>query len=56
MLQEIRERAQGWVAWAIIILISIPFAFWGIDSYFGGGAEPVVASVNGTDITERAFN
>ncbi len=56
MLQEIRERAQGWVAWAIILLISIPFAFWGIDSYFGGGAEPVVASVNGTKITERAFN
>ncbi|NEX15275.1 MAG: peptidylprolyl isomerase [Halochromatium sp.] len=56
MLQEIRERAQGWVAWAIIILITIPFAFWGIDSYFGGGAEPVVASVNGTEITERAFN
>ena len=56
MLQEIRERAQGWVAWAIIILISIPFAFWGIDSYFGGGADPMVASVNGTEITERAFN
>lgn len=56
MLQEIRERAQGWVAWAIIILISIPFAFWGIDSYFGGGADPVVASVNGTEITERAFS
>lgn len=56
MLQEIRERAQGWVAWAIVILITIPFAFWGIDSYFGGGAEPVVASVNGAEITERAFN
>ncbi|MFP4245630.1 MAG: SurA N-terminal domain-containing protein [Halochromatium sp.] len=56
MLQEIRERAQGWVAWAVIILISIPFAFWGIDSYFGGGKEPVVASVNGTEITEQAFN
>jgi peptidyl-prolyl cis-trans isomerase D len=56
MLQEIRERAQGWVAWAIIILISIPFAFWGIDSYFGGGADPVIASVNGTEIAERAFN
>ncbi|MBK1706552.1 SurA N-terminal domain-containing protein [Halochromatium glycolicum] len=56
MLQEIRERAQGWVAWTIVILITIPFAFWGIDSYFGGGAEPVVASVNGTEITERAFN
>lgn len=56
MLQEIRERAQGWVAWAIVILITIPFAFWGVDSYFGGGAEPVVASVNGSEITERTFN
>jgi peptidyl-prolyl cis-trans isomerase D len=56
MLQEIRERAQGWVAWAIVILISIPFAFWGIDSYFGGGADPVIATVDGTEITERAFN
>lgn len=56
MLQEIRERAQGWVAWAIVIMITVPFAFWGIDSYFGGGAEPFVAKVNGTKITERAFN
>jgi len=56
MLQEIRERAQGWVAWAIVILISIPFAFWGIDSYLGGGATPFVAKVNGTEITERAFS
>ncbi|WPL15668.1 Peptidyl-prolyl cis-trans isomerase D [Thiorhodovibrio winogradskyi] len=53
MLLEIRERAQGWVAWAIVILISIPFALWGIQSYLGVGAEPAVASVNGTDIFER---
>jgi peptidyl-prolyl cis-trans isomerase D len=53
MLQAIKERAQGWVAWAIVILISVPFAFWGIDSYLGGGAEPVVATVEGTKITER---
>jgi len=56
MLQEIRERAQGWVAWAIVILITIPFAFWGIDSYLGGGGSQVVAKVNGTEITERAFS
>lgn len=56
MLQEIRERAQGWVAWAIVILISIPFALWGIQSYLGVGGEPVVAKVNGTEITERQFS
>lgn len=53
MLQTIRERAQGWFAWAIVILITIPFAFWGIDSYLGGGSEPVAATVNGQEITER---
>jgi len=55
MLQEIRARAQGWIAWFIVILISVPFALWGIQSYLGGGSAPVVASVNGQEITERAF-
>ncbi len=56
MLQEIRERAQGWIAWGVVILISIPFAFWGIQSYMGGGTEPVVATVNGAEITARSFD
>jgi peptidyl-prolyl cis-trans isomerase D len=56
MLQTIRERAQGWIAWAIVVLISIPFALWGIQSYLGIGGEPVVATVNGVDITQRAFD
>jgi len=53
MLQEIRERAQGWFAWAIVILISIPFALWGIQEYVGFGQVPVIATVNGQEITER---
>lgn len=56
MLQTIRERAQGWIAWVIVIFISIPFALWGIQSYLGVGTEPVVATVNGTEITEREFD
>ena len=56
MLQTIRERAQGWIAWAIVILISIPFALWGINSYLGVGAEPVVAEINGVEITARDFD
>jgi len=55
MLQNIRDKAQGWIAWAIVILISIPFALWGIQSYLGGGSEPVVVKVNGVEITERAL-
>jgi peptidyl-prolyl cis-trans isomerase D len=53
MLQEIRERAQGWFAWAIVILISIPFALWGIQEYLGVGSIPVVAKVNSQEINER---
>ena len=56
MLQQIHDRAQGWFAWLIIILISVPFALWGIQSYIGGNAEPVVAQVNGHEITERELD
>ena len=52
MLQAIRERAQGWIAWLIVILISIPFALWGIQSYTGIGGEPVAATVDGVDIRQ----
>jgi peptidyl-prolyl cis-trans isomerase D len=56
MLQSIRESAQGWIAWAIVILISIPFALWGINSYLGVGGEPIMATVNDREITEREFD
>ncbi len=53
MLLEIREKAQGWFAWLIVAFITIPFALWGIQSYLGVGTEPVVASVNGEEITRQ---
>ena len=56
MLQTIRERAQGWIAWAIVILISIPFALWGIQSYLGVGGEPIAATVNGVELPERELD
>jgi peptidyl-prolyl cis-trans isomerase D len=56
MLQVIRDKAQGWIAWAIVILISIPFALWGIQSYLGVGSEPVAATVNGAEITVRTLD
>ena len=55
MLLTIRDKAQGWIAYVIVILISIPFALWGIGEYAGIGGEPVVATVNGQEITERDF-
>ena len=55
MLTQIRERATGWLAWVIVILITIPFALWGIQSYFEGPADVPVATVNGEEIPLYAF-
>ena len=55
MLLHIRKKASGWVAWIIVILISIPFAFWGINSYFDGASEIKVANVDGDSITQQAY-
>ncbi|MCP5277596.1 MAG: SurA N-terminal domain-containing protein [Thiobacillus sp.] len=56
MLEAIRERAQGWIAKVILALLIVPFALWGIDSYFsGGGKEKPAATVEGEDISQRDF-
>lgn len=55
MLMNIRDRLSGWIAYAIVGLISIPFVLWGIGEYFRGGSDAPVATVNGQDITPRTF-
>ena len=56
MLQTIRDRASGWIAYIIVLLISIPFALWGIHEYMGGDDPLLAAQVNGNEIPLRAFN
>ena len=56
MLQAIRDRASGWIAYIIVLLISIPFALWGIQEYFGGGDPRIAAQVNGEEIPMFVFN
>ncbi len=53
MLQAIRDKVTGWIAYGIIFLISIPFALWGVNSYFGGGELPPAAVVNGEEISAQ---
>lgn len=50
MLQTIHDKAKGWIAYAIIGFISIPFALWGINSYMEGGSSKAAAVVNGEDV------
>lgn len=55
MLQSIRDRTSGLVAGFVIALVAIPFAFWGVDSFNGGGGDPVVAKVGGEKIKQSQF-
>ncbi len=55
MLQSIRDNAQGWLAWIIVILIAIPFALWGIHEYLRPAPKRVIAEVNGVELPERDF-
>lgn len=49
MLQTIRQKLTGWVAGVILLLIGVPFIFWGVGDY--QFAKPnVIAQVNGEDI------
>ncbi len=52
MLQAIREGAQGFFSWLILILIAVPFALWGINNYFGDGKERAVVTVNNKEFLQ----
>src|SRR5438105_13515213 len=55
MLTTIREKTQGIIATFILALIGIPFALWGINSYFEGGSRAEIAKVNSEEISERLY-
>jgi len=56
MLEAIRNRAQTWIAKVILVLITVPFALWGIDSYFtGGDQEKPVATIDDVMIAPGDF-
>ncbi|WP_376697161.1 SurA N-terminal domain-containing protein [Wenzhouxiangella sp. EGI_FJ10305] len=56
MLQVIRERVTGIVAIFVLGLLAIPFLFFGLDSYMGGGvSQNAIATVGGTDISASEF-
>ncbi len=58
MLQNMHEHIKGWIAGAIIAVISASFVLWGIQYYLsdGNGSSSTVAKVNGDKITENELN
>ena len=56
MLDAIRKHTTGWMAKAILALITVPFALFGIDSYLNqAGSNVAVAKVNGDKISVQEY-
>ncbi|MHB8741537.1 MAG: SurA N-terminal domain-containing protein [Sulfuricaulis sp.] len=55
MLSQIREKTQGIIATFILLLIVIPFALWGINSYFDNGSNINVAKVGDAYISQATY-
>ena len=56
MLEAIRERSKGWLAKLILVLITVPFALWGIDSYLHqAGSNVAIAKVDGDTVTVQEY-
>ena len=56
VLQSIRERLTGILAFAILGILIIPFAFVGVNQYFTSNSGNIVARINETEITFNDFN
>ena len=45
MLQKLREKTSGWIATAILGLLIVPFAFFGMESYMSQRVDTYVARI-----------
>ena len=56
VLQSIRERLTGVLAFAILGILIVPFALVGVNEYFTSSGGNIVARVNETEISTNDFN
>jgi len=56
MLELIRSAAKTWIAKVILVLITIPFALWGVESYIRSPGSTTVATVGGDKISSQEYD
>ncbi len=56
VLQSIRERLTGVLAFAILGILIVPFALVGVNEYFTASTSNIVARINDKEITFNDFN
>lgn len=48
MLQAVRDKIQGWLAWTVVILIGGAFSLWGVSNFFSSNPRMAkIAKING---------
>jgi peptidyl-prolyl cis-trans isomerase D len=55
MLQAINDRIKGWLGIVVVVLIGLPFALWGIQSYLDDNGPRYAAKVNKSEISANEF-
>ena len=56
VLQSIRERLTGFLAFAILGILIVPFALVGVNEYFTSSSGNIVARINEAEINFNDFN
>ena len=56
MLDRLRVHVKGWLGVVILIMISIPFALFGLQNYTSGGSETPIAEVGEYKIYQAELN
>jgi len=56
MLTKIREKTQGTFAWAILVLICVPFALMGLNNYTDNMQEDSLVSVGEKEFSQNDVN
>ncbi len=55
MLQALRGKKSSLLIKVVLVVITIGFSFWGIESYLFTRVDSSVAKVNGTEISQDKF-
>ena len=55
MLGKLRNFSKSKLAGVLVVIIIIPFVFWGMGSVFSGGNKNNLAIINGENISSQDF-
>lgn len=55
-MEGFRNLVKGWLGKVLLVVLIVPFAIVGVESYFAGGGRVVVAEVNGEKIHQTELD